>query len=139
MFSVRDRLLPFSLRTARQGAGFEPWPGDDQGERPGREAHRVDIHAVWRMEGNQLKTLEFRWEPVERESEGCEIIGSLSQIFARYYQSQTLAGSEVVQILAPPRPKRFSPLVSSDYKGKVLPLWRFVQEPNFTMPRQKRM
>ena len=91
------------------------------------------------LEGNQLKAIELRWVPVEQANEGFEIIGNLSQIFAGYDERLTVEARAVVQILAPPRPKWFAPLVMPDYKGKALPLWRFVQAPNFTVPRKKWM
>ena len=95
-------------------------------------------HPELLREGNQLRTIELRWEPEEQVNEGFEIIGILSRIFARYYEEQTVEDREVVQTLAPSRPKWFEPFIRSDYKGKALPLWRFIQEPNFTVSRKQK-
>ncbi len=87
-------------------------------------------HAL--QEGNQLKAIEFQWEPVERRNEGFETIGTLSRMFARYYTERTVENRKVVQLLAPARPSWFAPLIKSDYKSKALPLWQFIQQPNIT-------
>ena len=83
------------------------------------------------IEGDALKSIEFRWEPVQRGNEGFEIVGTLSRIFARYYAEMTVNDREVVQVRAPLRPGWFAPLVSPDYESKTLPLWRFILQPNY--------
>ena len=81
------------------------------------------------LEGDQLIAVEFIWEPEERRNKDFEIIGTLSQMFSRYYEEQTIENQEVVQLHAPLRPEWFAPLVKSDYKKKALPLWRFKVQP----------
>ena len=95
------------------------------------EWKKVDAKPV--LENNQLKEIEFVCQPEERTNayEEFEIIGSLSQMFTRYYAEQTLDNHEIVHLHAPPQPKWFAPLVKSDYESKALPLWRFKQEPNY--------
>ena len=77
------------------------------------------------LEGDRLRSVEFRWDPEENTNQGFEIIGTLSQMFCRYYSEQTMADQQVVQINALPRPRWFEPLVASEYKKKALPLWQF--------------
>ena len=86
---------------------------------------------------NQLKEIEYICQPKERtnRSEEFEIIGTLSQMFTRYYAERTLDNHEIVQLQAPPQPRWFAPLVMSDYESKALPLWRFTLEPNYTDSR----
>ena len=90
------------------------------------------------MDGDRPKTIELQWEPKVQENDGFEIVGSLSQIFTRYYAEQTVEDREVVQTLAPPRPKWFEPLVRSEYERKALPLWQFILQPNFAILGGKR-
>lgn len=86
----------------------------------------------WRMDGpladlkeDRLLAVEFRWDPEQNTNQGFEMIGTLSEVFCRYYSDQTLLNQEVVQLLARPRPGWFAPLVSSEYEKKGLPLWQF--------------
>lgn len=95
------------------------------------------LHGQWKengpeveLDGDRLKAIEFRWDPLERQNEGFEIVGTLSRMFARYYAEMTVDEHEVVQVHAPLRPGWFAPLVSTDYESKVLPLWRFILQPN---------
>lgn len=96
------------------------------------------LHGQWEekrpeaeLEGDHLKAIEFRWDPLERINQGFEMVGTLSQMFARYFAEMTVNEGEVVQIHAPLRPGWFAPLVSADYEGKALPLWRFILQPNY--------
>lgn len=81
------------------------------------------------LDDQRLIGVEFAWEPEERTNQGFEMIGSLSRIFSRYYAERTLEGADVVQIHAPSRPGWFESLLSSDYKGEAMPLWRFELQP----------
>lgn len=86
------------------------------------------------LEGNQLLAVEFRWDPEENENQGFSTVGTLSQIFCRYYSEQTLKDDEVVQLFASPRPEWFAPLVASKYDKQSLPLWQFKLYPKFLSP-----
>jgi len=83
------------------------------------------------LDGDRVKWIEYRWEPIQRQNQGFEMIGTLSRMFARYYAEMTVNEREVVQVHAPLRPGWFAPLVSTDYKSKALPLWRFILQPNY--------
>jgi hypothetical protein len=80
----------------------------------------------------KLDALEFVWTPRERSNPGrnFEMIGTLSTMFSRHYGTQTLKEHEVVQIEAELIPDWFAPLVASDLASKVLPLWRFILQPD---------
>ena len=86
------------------------------------------------LEENRLKEIEFVCQPKERTNRYAEfeIIGTLSQMFTRYYAEQTLDNHEVTHLQARPQPKWFAPLAKPDYEGKALPLWRINQKPNYT-------
>ena len=81
------------------------------------------------LDGVQLTGIEFRWEPQEKANKGFEIIGTLSEMFSRYYAEQTIESDEIVQIRAPLRPGWFAPLVNPDYESKALPLWQISIQP----------
>ena len=83
------------------------------------------------LDGDRLLAIEYRWEPVEKSNQGFEIVGTLSEMFAAYYAEQTVDSGEVVQIRAPMRPNWFEPLVNLCTTRRRLPLWTFVQQPNF--------
>ena len=81
--------------------------------------------------GGRLTAVEYRWEPINRQNEGFEIIGTLSRMFTRYYAEQTVDAREVVQVHAPLRPGWFEPLVSPDFESDALPLWTFILQANY--------
>ncbi len=83
------------------------------------------------LDGDRVKAIEYRWEPVERQNQGFEMIGTLSRMFAQYYAEMTVNERQVIQVHAPLRPKWFAPLVSPGYESKALPLWRFILQPNY--------
>lgn len=96
-------------------------------------------HGDWRehgpdavVDGDLLRAIEFRWEPEELTDQGFEMVGTLSRMFARYYAEHTVEEDAIVQLRAPLRPNWFAPLVQSEHKSKALPLWCFIQQPNFT-------
>lgn len=89
------------------------------------------------VENDRLLAIEFRWEPIESINQGFEIVGTLSRMFARYYAKHTEDEGEVVQLRAPLRPEWFAPLVRKEKGNRSLPLWQFIQQPNFDTPQDK--
>jgi hypothetical protein len=81
------------------------------------------------MSGKDVEALEFEWKPRQRANEGFEMIGTLSSMFARYYASQTLDDTGVIQTEAEFTPGWLVPLISADGPSKGLPLWRFALRP----------
>ena len=83
------------------------------------------------VDGDRLLAVDFRWNPVERTNQGFEMIGTLSNMFARYYAQHTTDSGGVTQLRAPLRPNWFKPLLSMRGGSRSLPLWQFLQQPNF--------
>ncbi len=83
------------------------------------------------LDGNVLEALEFKWTPRERPNEGqdFESIGTLSTMFSRHYATATLAAGDVIQTEADLVPGWFAPLTSKTYRGRALPLWKFILQP----------
>ncbi|MGB3845440.1 MAG: hypothetical protein WA940_06190 [Sphingopyxis sp.] len=90
-----------------------------------------DADAV--VEGDRLIALEFQAAPEEPAYQGFELAGSLSRMFARYYADRTLADGKVVRILAPAQPEWFGSLRSENGVSRM-PVWRFIQQPNYDEP-----
>ncbi|MDO9068416.1 MAG: hypothetical protein Q7W05_08165, partial [Deltaproteobacteria bacterium] len=95
-------------------------------------------HGEWKEDGpnavveeDRLLAIEFQWKPKEPTDQGFEMVGTLSRMFARYYAEHTIDQGAVVQLRAPLRPNWFAPLVQTKYRSQALPLWRFIQQPNF--------
>jgi len=100
-------------------------------------------HGQWKedglnavIDGDRLVAIEFRWEPEEATNQGFEMVGTLSRMFARYYAEHTVDEDAIVQLRAPLRPNWFAPLVKTGYRSQALPLWRFIQQPNFDAPEK---
>ncbi|WP_044826991.1 hypothetical protein [Thalassospira sp. HJ] len=83
------------------------------------------------MENDELIAVEYESYAGEPPQYGLNTIGTLSSIFSRYYTEKTVADNKVVQLLAVQRPNWLNPLVSKEYKSGQLPIWQFVQQPNF--------
>ena len=90
------------------------------------------------LDGDRLKAIEYRWEPIEPSGQGFDMVGSLSGMFARYYAEQTVDQGEVVQLRAPHQPEWLERLVNRKPGDNDLPLWQFVQEPNYDELRDTR-
>ncbi|WP_316976819.1 hypothetical protein [Shumkonia mesophila] len=120
--------------------GVEMFCGDDEILNPTeREITWIFMqHGQWNESGpeaeladDRVKAIEYRWDPVARQNEGFETIGTLSRMFAKYYAEMTVDKRQVIQVHAPLQPGWFAPLVSTDYKSEVLPLWKFILQPNY--------
>ncbi len=88
------------------------------------------------MTGEVLEGIEFRWEPREDEEkesfERFRMIGSLTSMFSTWFRRQALGidgrpSQTKIEIV----PGFLGRLVPEGYHGKDLPLWIFVQHPNF--------
>ncbi len=83
------------------------------------------------IDHNRLLAIDFRWNPVEPTEQGFALVGTLSNMFARYYAQHTIESGEVVQLRAPLRPNWFKPLLDMGGGSRSLPLWQFSLQPNF--------
>ena len=72
----------------------------------------------------------YQFEPQETHpGQGFEIIGSLSSMFSTFYNSVTLEQSRVRNLVRYDNPGAFGSSIPRGFKGKSLPLWRFIQQP----------
>jgi hypothetical protein len=76
----------------------------------------------------------FEYRPREDHGQGFEIIGSLSEIFSSHFQWRTLKEQRVSRIAVDLVPGQMANLIPKGYKGKALPLWRFILQPSHHMP-----
>ena len=84
------------------------------------------------IKGDRLLAIDFQWKPVQpTPGQGFELIGNLSNMFARYYAQHTIDSGAVVQLRAPLRPNWFKPLLGMGGGSRALPLWQFSLQPNF--------
>ena len=83
-------------------------------------------------DGEDTIGVEYQWWPLQRQNQGYEIIGTLSQIFTRHYSELTVEGEDIVQLHVLQRPGWFSPLVEPAHEKKSLPLWVFTLQPSYT-------
>ena len=86
------------------------------------------------LDDDRVFAVDYRWNPVEWTGQGFESIGTLSRVFARYFAQHTVDSGAVVQLRAPLRPNWFAPLLDMKGSSQALPLWRFIQQPNFDTP-----
>lgn len=67
--------------------------------------------------------VEFMAAPEEPSEDGMDGIGTASRIFARYFDQNTLASGEIIQLSGEPMPDWFAPIASWNFKKSKLPLW----------------
>ncbi len=101
--------------TEKRIAGFLMFYGDWIYEGP--EARRT---------GNELDAVVHTWMPPEDNRQGFEIIGALSGMFSSRFRMLTSEEDEIRQLMVDEDPGELGRLIPDDYKGKALPLWRFV-------------
>lgn len=84
-------------------------------------------------EHNCLKSVRFAFNPPSMENvveQGFDIIGHLSSMITSAFNEHTIYDQQVTAIDTRVEPDLFSVKIPNDYKGKVLPLWRFNIQPN---------
>jgi len=62
-----------------------------------------------------------------------EMIGSLSSLYSQAYNFLTLEDGRVTRLNVK-EPTALAPVIPREFKKKQLPLWRFIQEPNYEQP-----
>jgi hypothetical protein len=102
-------------------------------EREREIAFMLMTGGTWEERG-PLAELDTEYRPPEDHEQGFEIIGSLSEIFSSHFQWRTLKERRVSRIAVNLVPGQMANLIPEGYKGKVLPLWRFILQPNYNMP-----
>jgi hypothetical protein len=87
------------------------------------------------MDGELLLGEEFRWQPRDEERDmehKFDIVGSLSSMFSRWFRERALGeDGKPVHAKINVTPGFLGSIVPHGYTGKELPLWIFVQRPNF--------
>ena len=84
------------------------------------------------VEKHQLVELRYVAEPVEDTGEGFEIVGSLSSMYSRLFESSTTGPGGPTSLDISVRPGMLISLVPHDYASTEFPLWRFQLQPNAT-------
>jgi len=85
------------------------------------------------VEENQLVHIEHTFTPREPvPDQEFQFVGPVSSIASRHFSTITAPDGQIKSMLAPQDPESLGVLIPQDYKGVDLPLWRFVQEPNYT-------
>lgn len=101
-------------------------------------AYYLMLFGNWPLDGpiyvsddnNKPAAIEFRSQPYETTPrQGFEIVGTLSSMFSSYYNMITAPAGDVERISPKQTPSSMGIIIPRDYKGKYLPLWRFVIEP----------
>lgn len=110
---------------------------DNQLER--KIAMQLMMHGSWLgeeeavIEDGRLVAMRFTCRPEvsEQDRQGFDLIGSLSSMYSRAFNHQTLgAHGEVRELASPVDPGSLGTLIPDGYSGDALPLWRFHLEPN---------
>lgn len=84
------------------------------------------------IENNERLAVEFTAEPVaSNPGQGFEFVGSLSGMISRRYNELTAPKGQIDKLSPSVEPGTLGVVIPKDYKGKHLPLWRFVQQPNY--------
>jgi hypothetical protein len=106
-------------------------------QRDHRLAEMLFLFGEWPVEGpfaimedDGITGIEFVAAPEETSDQGFEGVGWASRIFTRYFATQTVDGSQVIQLNGAPVPEWFAPLAAWDFKHSKLPLWLIHQEPS---------
>jgi hypothetical protein len=82
------------------------------------------------VKNHRLVELRYVAEPVEDTSQGFEIVGSLSSMYSRLFESSTTGPGGATSLDVSVRPGMLISLVPHDYSSIELPLWRFQLQPS---------
>ncbi len=84
------------------------------------------------IKNNELLAIEFTAKPTEvTPGQSFEFVGSLSGMLSRRYNELTAPKGQVEKLSPHVEPGELGVVIPKDYKGKQLPLWRIVQQPNY--------
>lgn len=86
------------------------------------------------IENNDLLAIEFIAAPLEpTPGQGFEFIGRLSGMIWRQYNYLTAPTGQIDKLSPSEEPGALGILIPKEYKGNQLPLWRFIQQPNYDL------
>lgn len=84
-----------------------------------------------KIEAGEFEAIDIEVRPHESTpGQGFELLGSLSSMISRRYNQLTVSKRGVERLSPSAEPGSLGVVIPSDYKGKQLPLWRFVLKPN---------
>jgi hypothetical protein len=98
------------------------------------------LYGNWVEEGEPEAYIEngnlIHFDFVVRHSEPTvgqqfEIMGSLSGMISRRFKDSTAPEATIQRLVPSAEPGSLGILIPEDYKGKRLPLWRFILKPNY--------
>lgn len=136
----RPRSLPDDEQVSIHISAIETYCGNDVIEDPVEKniALYLMFYGKWRERGpcvevnpdGSIHAIVFLFDAEhEHPNQGFEMVGSLSSMFSAFYNSLTLQEGKVVDLLHCVDPGALAPIIPRDYHGRVLPLWRFIQQP----------
>jgi len=101
----------YSLRSI----GFDNW-------------ERVDSPAV--LKDEDLESFDFcAWPADQNPDQEFELIGRMSQMVSRQFNERTTEAGVVDHLTPKSEPEQFGALIPPSFKGDVLGIWRFTQQP----------
>jgi hypothetical protein len=93
----------------------------------------ADSDAEAEVEDGQLLSVQISLAPEIGEDSGqpFSMLGYISEMVSNQYTELTVKDGKVTQLRPDVNPGKFGILIPSDYKGKVLKLWRFKLQPTY--------
>lgn len=91
------------------------------------------------LEDGSLSAVELPCVPDVRPDEPADgqefqLLGPLSSMISRHYDSLTIRDGEVVKLRADVEANKLGVVIPADYAGEALPLWRLRQQPSLAAP-----
>lgn len=83
------------------------------------------------IDDGKLLGMRFIYTPESKTEENFSLIGNLSSMISNMFKEHTVKDGKVVAVNSPLDPESFKVFIPKDYKGKQLPLWRFIMQPNY--------
>lgn len=81
--------------------------------------------------GNLISATYTSSPEAETPNQGFELLGALSSMVSRQFNESTTSDSGIARFAPSLEPESFGVVIPSEYKGKNLPLWRFIIKPNY--------
>lgn len=82
------------------------------------------------VKAGKLMGMKFIYTPESKTEENFSLIASLSSMVTNMFKEHTIQDGKVVAVSSHLDPEKFRVFIPNDYKGKELPLWRFIIQPN---------
>lgn len=81
------------------------------------------------IEDNKFIGIKYIYSPIEKTEPNFSIIGQLSSMISMAFKEYTVKNGKVSKMKPEVDLSYFKLVIPSDYKGKDLPLWRFIMHP----------